>query len=313
MGRLRRQADGCEARLVQETRVGRAPLSELRIADSTVSSQHALLRYTPEGWTVRDLASTNGTWVDGQRLATGAACSLSRGAAVAFGRIEESWEVVDDGPPTAAVMVVGDPRAIVEANDGLLALPEEDNPEAVVLRAPDGTWNLESSSHHGPLADGDTFQIAGKTYLFSDGGSGGLETERVGDRPIRWRVADSRIRFMVSRDEEEVALQVQHGAHSVQVSNRSHFYLLLLLARSRIKDELEENLPPPVAGWRYAEDLCDALKVSRINVNVLVHRLRRDFASLGFVDPASVVQRRPRLGELRIGLGSEHIEVVPMG
>lgn len=287
-------------------------MSELRLTDTAVSSQHALLRFTNEGWTVRDLASSNGTWVGETKLKSGAVCVLSADTELAFGRQEERWKLIDDGPPSPAVMLVGDAQVVLEARDGLLALPGEAMPEVVVLRSSDGTWTLEGPATHAPLTDGETFHVAGKTYIFSDGGCSVHETERVESRIVRWRVRDSRLVFEVSRDEEQVELHVLHGVHSVHLSNRSHFYLLLLLARYRVKDEIEEGLPPPVAGWRYSEDLCDALKVSRVNVNVLVHRLRRDFAALGFIDPAGVVQRRPRLGELRIGVDSQHIEVQQM-
>lgn len=48
--------------------IGRAPGSVLRLNDFTVSRAHAQLRSTEDGWTLRDLGSSNGTWVNGRRV-----------------------------------------------------------------------------------------------------------------------------------------------------------------------------------------------------------------------------------------------------
>ncbi|MEM6954055.1 MAG: FHA domain-containing protein [Myxococcota bacterium] len=55
--------------LAKETPVGRDPGDGgMRIAESSVSRLHAWLRSVDGEWTVRDNGSTNGTYVDGQRI-----------------------------------------------------------------------------------------------------------------------------------------------------------------------------------------------------------------------------------------------------
>lgn len=51
-------------------RIGRAPDNDIQIADelSAVSRYHAIIRNTPEGIVIRDIDSTNGTWVNGKRI-----------------------------------------------------------------------------------------------------------------------------------------------------------------------------------------------------------------------------------------------------
>jgi hypothetical protein len=49
-------------------RIGRLPGSELRLTHESVSRTHAELRRVGEDWTLRDLASTNGTLVNGCRI-----------------------------------------------------------------------------------------------------------------------------------------------------------------------------------------------------------------------------------------------------
>ncbi len=48
--------------------LGRAPDNDLVIDDATLSRLHLLLERRPEGWAARDAGSTNGTWIEGERL-----------------------------------------------------------------------------------------------------------------------------------------------------------------------------------------------------------------------------------------------------
>ncbi len=48
--------------------IGRAPGSMLRLTHHTVSRMHAQLRHTGTGWSLRDLGSSNGTWINGRRV-----------------------------------------------------------------------------------------------------------------------------------------------------------------------------------------------------------------------------------------------------
>lgn len=66
--------------------IGRAPDCDLRLADITVSWRHAALRPGPDGWLLADLASTNGTRVNG--WAAGAGFTVRPGDRVRFGTAE---------------------------------------------------------------------------------------------------------------------------------------------------------------------------------------------------------------------------------
>ncbi|MET7641055.1 DUF1707 and FHA domain-containing protein [Streptomyces sp. NPDC005438] len=52
----------------QPLSIGRSSGSMLRLNHYTVSRNHAQMRATRQGWTLRDLGSSNGTWVNGRRV-----------------------------------------------------------------------------------------------------------------------------------------------------------------------------------------------------------------------------------------------------
>jgi pSer/pThr/pTyr-binding forkhead associated (FHA) protein len=65
--------------------VGRGGECDIRFAASSVSMIHASLEPAKEGWTVTDRSSTNGTTLDGKRLAPDAPAKLVDGARIGFG------------------------------------------------------------------------------------------------------------------------------------------------------------------------------------------------------------------------------------
>ncbi len=92
--------------------VGRAVTTDLPIFDPTVSRRHAELVHTNDGVTVRDIGSSNGTFVNGSRVTK---TSLSDGDAVTFGKVEfKLTEVVEAEPPPHAAAFAS-PQAAPEA------------------------------------------------------------------------------------------------------------------------------------------------------------------------------------------------------
>ncbi|MFF3112092.1 FHA domain-containing protein [Kitasatospora sp. NPDC057904] len=66
--------------------IGRIPGSGLRLHDASVSRHHAELRHEGGGWVLYDLGSTNGTHVNGHRIAGGV--RVRPGDQVRFGNLE---------------------------------------------------------------------------------------------------------------------------------------------------------------------------------------------------------------------------------
>lgn len=85
----RGQIDGSRFLLdVDSTIAGRHPNAEIFLDDVTVSRKHAEFRRTPQGFTVTDLGSLNGTYLNGKIVETGL---LSDGDEVQVGKFKLSF------------------------------------------------------------------------------------------------------------------------------------------------------------------------------------------------------------------------------
>jgi pSer/pThr/pTyr-binding forkhead associated (FHA) protein len=89
-------------RLVVKTpvaNIGRADYNDLVIPDESVSTTHAKLQRREGVWVLVDLDSTNGTFVDGERVK--GETPLSPGVTVRFGDIPLVFEPTDDSAAVA--------------------------------------------------------------------------------------------------------------------------------------------------------------------------------------------------------------------
>jgi len=80
--------------------IGRADYNDVVIADPSVSTMHAKLQRRDAVWILTDLGSTNGTFVEGERL-TGEA-PLGPGMTLRFGDVSALFEPLDESVPVAA-------------------------------------------------------------------------------------------------------------------------------------------------------------------------------------------------------------------
>lgn len=64
--------------------IGRDPMADITIVDPEVSRQHVRLSSTLTGYAIQDLGSTNGTYIDGERL-SGGSVDLTVGQIITMG------------------------------------------------------------------------------------------------------------------------------------------------------------------------------------------------------------------------------------
>jgi pSer/pThr/pTyr-binding forkhead associated (FHA) protein len=65
--------------------IGREPTCDITLQENLVSRQHARLQQSPQGWTVTDLGSTNGTFVNGRQIVAQEATPLKPGDRITIG------------------------------------------------------------------------------------------------------------------------------------------------------------------------------------------------------------------------------------
>jgi hypothetical protein len=82
--------------------LGQGSQNDIVLADDSVSTTHARLEYAAGSWLLTDLGSTNGTYVEGTRLAPNTPTPLAYGSQVRFGGLRLAFQAVAAADPDAA-------------------------------------------------------------------------------------------------------------------------------------------------------------------------------------------------------------------
>lgn len=291
--------------LPAHTLVGRSSACTLRLDDPLASGEHARISFDGGAWLVRDLASRNGTFLDGERIEPGSARPLAAGARLAFGDAASAWTLVDVSPPAAMARRLGD-ASLIAATDGILALPSPDEILCCVLRSGD-TWIAELGGEARPARDGEVLQLAGQSFLLHLPVSEAQTAEAGGVVQLD----EMSLALRVSRDEERVEVTLLGRGGARVLPPRSHHYTLLTLARARLRAEAAPALAEPQRGWISVDDLCRSLAMDESRLNVELYRIRKDFAALPLHGGAGVVERRR--GSRLVRLGMARVSVSALG
>ncbi len=288
------------------TILGRSPGATIRVTHARVSGEHACLYWNDDRWYVRDLGSTNGTWVNGDLLPSGARRELETGDRILLGGAEAfGLSLLQDGPPDAsATSAVSGARTL--ATNGLLHLPDTENPALAVYY--DGGWIAEVDGEQVRVDDQDTVDVGGTLYRLElppgSEADGLITTETAGSKLVPLDACH--LRFRVSRDEEHVELTVVHSDDARAVASRAFHYTLLTLARQRVGDA-KRRASSADQGWVYADELARMLGSTKPRVNLDIHRLRQQLAECGIAGAGRIVERRATAQQLRIGVASLEI------
>ncbi len=105
--------------------------------------------------------------------------------------------------------------------------------------------------------------------------------------------------FNVSADEEHVTLKIKQGHSEYNLQERSHHYLLFVLARMREQDSIN-GFDKDNQGWVYMDKFCKMLGMDRPHINIQIYRARQQIKKLLPDFPTDVLVER-RQGGLRFG------------
>jgi len=278
--------------------IGRACGATLRLADSSVSGEHAVLVWLRTGWTLRDLGSVNGTFVSGERLEPGTGRKLDRGQELQFGLSPLVYRLIEAAPPRPFARRLDDGSEVVGTSD-VLALPSTSCPTLQIMPMGCG-WVCSGEAGDHPLGDSEVVLISGREWrVFLPGSEEETRRPRTSARVLQLGLT-----FRVSADEETVLIELRLPSASVVLDSRAHNYLLLDLARRRLADD---HLPVAERGWIERTALAHRLHVDPEHLNVQLFRIRRTFAEAGVIDAGNLLECRRRPGQVRIGIADLRI------
>lgn len=292
--------------------IGQSAFCSIVLDDEYTSGEHARLHWDGQAWLLKDLGSLNHTFVDGVALKPGGRATLALGNKIGFGNPVEAWELTSiDAPVEPLVMATPvrlDPEGPTRLADqapmfavgGVLSLPTHEHPRLTLWRTGEGSWFAEGSQT--PLADGSlvtldseprrTFRLSMPTIFAQTKPLVGLEGRLV---------TDAKLRFLVTPDLEHIELEVACGGIRRSLGVHRYNEILHALARLLVKQRSLGG-DHDRDGWVHQDDVCKAVGgLDRERLNTEVFRARKGFAELGFVNPAQIIERRPRVGELRLG------------
>lgn len=300
VGRLEDQSTRRALWLSACTSIGRAPSCALHLDHRSVSGHHAEISWDGRMWKLRDLGSRNGTFVraEGQeprRLDHGEELELALGVELGFASSTTIFRVSDLSAP--CLLARAEDGEVRSASDDILCLPSDELLEVTIFCEVDGRWMLEDGGGQRPLSSHERVRAGGRDWEVSVPGSL-PDTYEISHQP---GVHTSLFRFAVSRDGEHVELRVIEGPTTVEIEARSHLALLLTLARVRLAEAANAELPRSEHGWVYREELERMLGVDTSAINLWIHRARKQLAAHGIRDAALVIERRAGVAQLRIG------------
>ncbi|MDP9034900.1 MAG: hypothetical protein M3O50_08835 [Myxococcota bacterium] len=104
----------------------------------------------------------------------------------------------------------------------------------------------------------------------------------------------------MSSDDEYVHLSIVSDRTELVLGARNHNYLLLTLARRRLRDA-RSGASDSACGWldldRWSHD--PTMRAPRVNLDVF--RIRRQFAKYGIADAWAIIERRMPTRQIRFG------------
>lgn len=280
--------------LLSQHTFGRQPETCATLIQQTeVSRLHAVISWDGEHWLLKD-SSSNGTYRNGKRQQPGVNYPLQRRDTIQFSSPNaDKWEVTSLAPPQSQLIPISEDAPPI-ALDQIAVLPSEESPEITLYKNEEGQWLCESPAGTVVLKSGDLVGTPRQAWRFLDSKPSAKTTANEIPTP------PNKIQFVfdVSQNEEHVSLQIIIDTKKVELGERSHHYLLLVLARQRLEDR-QRGIEEKEQGWLDKSVLMRMLGLEENHINIQIYRFRKQL--LGINSGATIlynaIERRP--GELR--------------
>jgi hypothetical protein len=292
--------------LAARTLVGRRSHCQMQLEHTSVGREHAVLSFTEDRWRVRDLASQNGTFLDGSRLRPGVEYEFEAGMVLCFGNKAESWEMVKDGPPDPAA--VRDDGEIVVGELGTLALPNETSKELELLveQEHDGMhWKAYRGDRAIAVTDQGTISAGGREWRLLLPGI--LE---VGTSTLQAVTAGTSIILRTNSDESELrGASVVVDANITEVSRpQTAWKLILALAKYRLEHEASGSSAD--GNWLSVRKACRRAGISYDQFSYTLHRARKYLGKAGAPDASHLIAQRDDGDDREVSLQGCSVTIV---
>ncbi len=292
-------------------RVGRAPDNDLVLIDSIVSSYHLLVFVRDDVIRVRDLNSTNGTFVDNVKVDGSAVLSASQS-------LRLGPELVLNVRLSEAGGEMG-ARAYVwhHSANRIVVIDEHEISVAELVDDPalDASWFISATGGGAVLRAGSGVQ----QLAFEDEFLIGKERfSVVAEDMVHTRTRNTEVRNtwlltvdLAARAGPFAELSPPGGGPGQIIRAANRVSVLYLLAKQFVADTAEDVVASDV-GWCPDEHLMRGVwgrrweEKGNASFQVLVHRVRKDLARIGI--GASLIEKRSGFTRLRPGV----LEVAPL-
>jgi pSer/pThr/pTyr-binding forkhead associated (FHA) protein len=126
-----------------ETEIGKAPHNHIILTDPTVSNTHAIILFRDGGYSIVDLGSRNGTFVNGERLSTHAR-TLKHGDTIQMG--QTVWTFRNSAETPENVTAILSAEALEEVRKRTVPADSAQQTFDQEVKAPLANWNSVSSN-----------------------------------------------------------------------------------------------------------------------------------------------------------------------
>ena len=281
---------------------GRNPITANTIIEARdVSQIHASLRWQDNKWYLCD-HSRNGTWINGKLLGKENVAELKIGDTIRFDRSESSvWTFIEDSVPAQNALVPLKKSGEFIELSSVHGLPNDQQPSVSVYTNNIGEWVLENEEQVKILNDGDVIELGNLAWRFI---SANIFTSTLEFSAPE--LGNFIFEFNVSLDQEHVELKLHYNDEEIDLGERVHHYLLLVLARMRLADH-DKGVDTANQGWVDFELLSRMTGLDESYLNIQIFRIRNQLAKAltHTQNVADIIERRR--GVVRIGVAKFRI------
>ena len=283
---------------------GRHSAGSNTVLDNPDASRlHASVLWNGSAWLLQD-SSSNGTFINDKNIIGGVKRKLKLGDTIRFGSINACpWVFNNDDAPKSMLVSIEAELPPIEL-EGIVVLPNDDLPEITLYQSPNGDWICEHHSGVTRLESGSRVSTSDSDWYFINADT--LDETIKSAQALNNTSIPINLQFTVSKNEEHVSLAIIFENKQVDLGERTHHYLLLILARKRMSD-YQSGLEDNEQGWIDKSLLSLQTGLDENYINIQIYRFRKQviLAIPSARQLLQIIERRR--GEIRFALNSVEI------